>query len=108
MSYPTNPHFAFPFIMQAANAAVVEQDSPDEVFACVRAAVGTPRGLRVDLPQFGMPDQVFRQKEVNIGEMRQALEQFEPRAQYAIDAQPDVFDALISRVTIEVRSNSDA
>lgn len=108
MSYPDNPHFAFPFKMKTRMAAVLEQDSPDEIVTAARALLGTPRGARLDNPAFGIPEQLFKQGGASADEIRQALDLFEPRATYLVQVQPDLLDAMTSRVTVEVRSQTDA
>lgn len=108
MSYPDNPHFAFPFVMKTRAAAVLEQDSPDEIVAAARAILNTPQGARLDNPGFGTREQLFRQGGASADEIRRALDQWEPRATYLVQVQPDLLDAMTSRVTVEVRSPTDA
>jgi hypothetical protein len=56
------------------------QGSEAEVDACVYAAVNTPLGWRVDLPEFGRPGQVHRRGGANLAEIERVIAMWEPRA----------------------------
>jgi phage baseplate assembly protein W len=56
------------------------QGSEAEVDACVYAAVNTPLGWRVDLPEFGRPGQVHRRRGANLAEIERVIAMWEPRA----------------------------
>jgi phage baseplate assembly protein W len=56
------------------------QGSEAEVDACVYAAVNTPLGWRVDLPEFGRPGQTFRRGGANLAEIERTIAMWEPRA----------------------------
>ena len=109
MAYPDNPHYQFPFQMiNGTTAAVREQDDPDEIIDCCQVILRTRRGTRLDLPDFGLLEQTFKDGGANVAEIRNALVRAEPRAEYAISVRPDQFDAMISRVLVEVRGKTDA
>lgn len=74
------PHFALPFRFATPEAAVVEQDSIDEIAYCAYAILACPLGFRVDLPEFGLPDLTFTQQPVDVQIVAQAIEEWEPRA----------------------------
>jgi phage baseplate assembly protein W len=94
------PHFAFPFKFTAAGpAAVVEQDTPQDVTACVVAILSYPAGSRADVPTFGLPDQSFRTGGANLQEVREALNEWEPRA----SAELDLDDRLLAQGIEDVR-----
>ena len=84
---PEIPHFAYPFAFQNVNgqvqAAVVEQDSIEEILACVNAIVACPIGTRDELPGFGVPDVLFAQAPLNPSTVVQAIVRWEPRARIA-------------------------
>jgi phage baseplate assembly protein W len=108
------PHFALPFRFvtgagaQTASAAVVtEQDSIDEIAACVLAILLCPIGFRVELPTFGIPDQAFATPGVDEDRLRQAIETWEPRAAVLLDANRDAFDALVERIQVLVQVRTE-
>lgn len=101
------PHFALPFRFTSPHAAVVEQDSIDEIADCVLAVMLCPYGYRVELPEFGLPDPVFSTPHVDVVQMRQAVELWEPRAALVLQEHPDLADALISHVETLVRVRTE-
>jgi phage baseplate assembly protein W len=94
------PHFAFPFkFTPAGPAAEVEQDSPQDVASCVAAVLSYPAGSRADVPTFGVPDQSFRANGANVQEIREALNEWEPRA----SAELDLDDDLLAQGVVSVQ-----
>ena len=74
------PHFAIPFRFAGPQAAVVEQDSIDEIAYSVYTVLVTPQGSRVDLPEFGLPDLTFTTQPIDREVIRATIEEWEPRA----------------------------
>lgn len=107
----TSPHFRYPFRFGAGankHALVNEQSSEDDIIACVIAIVKTPRGFRDDVPEFGVPEQIFAEQPLNIEEIQSALEEWEERAAYKIVTEPDFRERLAAHLTINVQSKVDA
>lgn len=97
------PHFAVPFNLSANGAATVEQDSTEDVAACVGAICRTPKGTRLDSPEFGIDEVVFRERGPDRESLQKTIEFWEPRAQMYIEiSRPDVLDTLYSMVEITV------
>jgi phage baseplate assembly protein W len=95
------PHFAFPFrFTDSGRAAVVDQDSSDDVAGCVAAVLCYPLGARADAPTFGVPDQAFRTNGVNTEEVRQALAEWEPRADTVFVLDDDLLALGIQDVSV--------
>jgi len=101
------PHFDLPFRFTSPQAAVVEQDSVEEIAECVLAILLCPQGYRVELPEFGMDDPTFSMPEVDLEAVRQAVELWEPRAELLLGQRPDALDELISRVQVQVQVRSE-
>lgn len=97
------PKLAFPIRFAGGRPVTVEQDSLDEIAQCVEVALRYPVGFRHDLPEFGTPDQTFRMNGADPDAIRRAVARWEPRVEALVDERPDVFDALVSRVTVEAR-----
>lgn len=73
------PHLKLPFtILPDGTAAVVQQDSLDDVVQCVNVLVATPVGSRVELPAYGVPDATFGR--VTSAQISKAISTWEPRA----------------------------
>lgn len=103
------PHFDYPFRIGSDNhVAVVEQDSPDEIVNGVVAILKTPSGFRLDVPAFGCKELLFISDKERVAAIADALNIWEPRAEYIISSQPDLLDKLIAEVTIGVQGRSDA
>jgi phage baseplate assembly protein W len=78
------PHFSLPFRFATPNVATSEQDSIEEISDCVLAVLLCPLGYRVELPDFGLVDLTFSTPHVDVGEIRDAVELWEPRAAVAL------------------------
>jgi phage baseplate assembly protein W len=94
------PHFALPFRMVGGRAVEVEQDSAEDVAACVEAVLRTRPGQRDALPEFGSPDLAFRQLPVDPDDLVAAVETWESRAQLLAEERPDLLDEAALRVRL--------
>ena len=96
---PERPHFSLPFRFEGTHIAVNEQDSTDEIMACVECVTRTTISERETMPDFGRPDFTF---ETNRQQMQaglvSALEEFEPRVQQLVEAELDADDELVTRL----------
>jgi phage baseplate assembly protein W len=102
MTEPT--HFALPFTFANGRANVVDQDSTDDVTACVEAVLRCPLGWRDELPEFGIADQALREGGADLDELRVAVERWEPRAAVALTAGDIVALAQTVRVGVATES----
>lgn len=93
----TTPHFALPFSLSNGQAAVVEQDSPDDIANCVEAVLRYTPGWRFADPEFGVSDQTFR-RDLDLDEIRGQIARYEPRAAETVD---DVSGELREAHTID-------
>lgn len=74
------PHFAFPFERGAnGKVNVVEQDTVDHIRACEHVIIRCPAGFREDRPEFGWWFPIFQNIPLDLGPLREALAEFEPR-----------------------------
>jgi hypothetical protein len=76
------PHFQFPFVINGNSAAVVEQDSYEEILSTVQVIVACEIGTCPELPTFGRPDLTFSQAPIDTSALLAAVQQWEPRATY--------------------------
>ena len=82
---PTPVHFSYPFRWdQTGHAAVNEQDTSEDIADCVIASILTPRGWRVDSPEFGITDPTFAAP-IDIGLMMTEIDYDEPRAKPTLE-----------------------
>lgn len=93
------PHFDYPFRVVGGGVRTVEQDTVQDVAVCVYAILATELGSRQEEPDFGLIDQAFRQGGVSIDELREAVSDWEPRADL-LDGED--WDDLTERVSIRV------
>jgi phage baseplate assembly protein W len=82
------PKLAFPFRLSASGkrALCVEQDSVEEIVACVEVLLRTELGSRVEAPTYGISDQAFRQGGASLNEIRNAIAMWESRADVTLEA----------------------
>jgi hypothetical protein len=78
------PHFDAPFSLTKAGAAVVEQNEPEEIEACVYNIVQCPLGFRTELPKFGIPETQFQNTPLNTAGVEYEIHKWEPRAEEEI------------------------
>jgi phage baseplate assembly protein W len=78
----STPKLAFPFRFAGAgtHAATVEQGSDEEIISCVEVLLRTPVGSRIEVPDYGINDYVFRQGGVALPEVESSIGFWEPRA----------------------------
>lgn len=98
-----NPHFDIPFrLTSGGSAALVEQNTFEDITNCVEVIVRTPLGFRDDAPEFGFPDLALLQQPIVTKDLIELIEAQEPRASILMTEHPDYLDNLIDRVTIQV------
>lgn len=102
------PHFALPlrFVAGAGKtdalaAVTVEQDSLDDVAACVECVIRYRPGERLDNPAFGIDDPVFVTT-LDTEAMLAAISDQEPRAEVAIE-DGWVPEEMLARLRVEIR-----
>jgi phage baseplate assembly protein W len=90
------------------HALVNEQNTEDEIIDAVIAVLKTPVGFRDDLPDFGIPDQVFQEQPLKVEDVHAALDQWEDRAAYRVLTDVNYREQLLARINVEVQSRADA
>lgn len=96
------PHIDQPPRFEGGRLVVVEQDSVEEVANAVENVLRFTPGDRTDVPEFGTPDQTFKQGGADPDEIDRAISQWEPRADTFVDEALDPIDTALSRVGVEV------
>jgi hypothetical protein len=96
------PHFNLPFQLGASGAAVVEQDSIDDIAVCVVAILSTHIGWRAEVPTFGMPDLALRRQPIGAEDIHTLVSGQEQRALLVVDEHPDQVDSLIDHINVGV------
>src|SRR4051794_13576023 len=99
MPSPTIPKLRVPLRLENGRLALVEQDSQDNVAACVYAILATERGSRLEDPDFGIEDPTFGTMPVDVDEWLEQIAAYEPRAE--VQTEQEVGD-LIGVVLAEV------
>lgn len=79
----TVPHLAYPLAVTGDGAlATVEQDGTDDITQCVRVALATTQGERIEDPTYGLPDPTHRVA-LDEADPWQVVADAEPRADLA-------------------------
>lgn len=99
MPSPTIPKLRIPLQMQNGRLALVEQDSADNVAACVFAILAYERGSRIEDPNFGVESLVFDQWPLDLSEWLEQIARYEPRA--SIETEQEISEAL-GRIGVKV------
>lgn len=102
------PKLSFPFRLSESGRSVmvVEQNSDDEILDCVEVLLSTERGERLEVPDYGVPDQSFLQGGVDVNDLVGAVARWEPRATVMI--QQTEFRDLLQRLRIAVGGGTSA
>lgn len=100
------PHLAVPLRYAGGRIVVNEQDSYEDIRDCVRTIVSFPTGSRIEMPDFGIPDQAFLERGGDPPAVRAAVERWEPRAQAAVEADNADLFVLISRLNLELKEKA--
>jgi len=98
----TNPHFGLPFDL-TSGATTNEQDTLDDIAACVEAICRTPQGSRLDNLDFGFPNVELSSQPIVTEDLIDIVSEQEPRAVLLFEEQPDLLDYYIDRITITVQ-----
>jgi phage baseplate assembly protein W len=78
------PHFSAEFTIGRHGATYVEQDSEDDVAACVYRLLVCPLGYREDSPEFGLEELTFETVPLRIATIEETIKQWESRATTSI------------------------
>ena len=94
------PHFNYPFAFSSLtkHAGEVEQDSVDDVGNCVVVALATELGSRVEVPTFGIPDQVFQLQPLSLDTLINAIQEWESRAEIVMSESSVSRDVLVAQI----------
>jgi phage baseplate assembly protein W len=100
------PHFAIPFRVTASgSAAVVDQDSFEEIGQCVAVLMSTTAGERIELPDYGIPNPVFQvESDVDTAELATAVQKWEPRATALVHS--TVIDETLRHLLVELETTT--
>lgn len=103
------PHFRVPFDLAPDGTPIVlEQNSFDEIAQAVAVLVDTKQGTRVEVPDFGLPDQTFlTEPRVALASIKAKVERWEPRAIATVYSSPDPMDELARQMRIEIKASTD-
>jgi phage baseplate assembly protein W len=93
------PHLASPFRLDGSGRfAVVEQDSQDDLAACVAVCLATPQGSRAEVVDYGVPRFEFNLPDPN--DVIAAVTEWEPRVDLALTVVQGVSgDEGLARIT---------
>lgn len=99
MAFET-PNFRFPFQFTPGGGRVQyrEQDTDDEIMDSIEVLLLTPQGERIDIPNYGVPDQTFQMNGANLAAIQTAIELWEERADVTVDDEGIV--DLVHRVQV--------
>lgn len=102
MAAGVSVHFDLPFRLgRDGSFTVNEQGSDADIQACMLSIVSQRVGYRDDRPELGVHDPVHRQGGADLEEVRQAIDEFEPRAHELISREPTLLNSLVDTVIID-------
>lgn len=111
------PHLAWPIrVAPNGNLATVEQDSVDDIAACVEVVLRTRPGELAFHPRFGTPDLAFRELQqladagdgsprltpITPGELEALIAAWEPRGGLLVETRPAALEERLARLNLYV------
>jgi phage baseplate assembly protein W len=100
------PHLSVPLRVVGERYVSVQQDTTDELVANVAVITSFPLGYRVERPSFGVVELELGARPLDVLDVEQALEAWEPRASVRVSEQPyDRNDPGADRLRVEVQQN---
>lgn len=97
------PHLALPLQIQGGSYVSVQQDTSDELATSVQAILSFQLGSRPERPDFGIADPALADRPLDLLDMEQAIQTYEPRAAFSVTELPyNPADPLASRVRVQV------
>ena len=97
------PHLALPLRIVGDRYVRVQQDTVDELVCTVAAITQFPLGYRIERPDFGIVPPELDNRPLNVMDIEQAVEAYEPRAAVTVTEQPyDPHDPGADRLRVEV------
>ena len=99
-------HFRFPFRFVAGRAATVAQGSDTEIEQGVRVLLLSHIGERVEVPEFGVEDQTFRER-WDEAVVRQAASEWDERIEVALRETPDLANAMVRDLLVQVAEREE-
>ena len=105
------PHLALPFRFVTrydgtVSSDYVEQDSHEEIMHCVEAIIRYERGQRPEQPDFGIVPPLFQSGLIRTEPIREAIQEWEPRADVDIKSEISSQDELLQHLTVEIADDT--
>jgi hypothetical protein len=98
---PDLPHIACPRSLNPNGSVVVnEQDSLENVAACVYAIATCEVGQMPLIADFGIPSPLFQTVPLDLTEIVKAVSAQEPRAESTASASPGAFSAAVQNISL--------
>lgn len=109
MAIVDTPKLAFPLRLDTngARALVHEQGTDEEIMDCVEVLLSTEVGERVEVPDYGISPQEFREGGASREELIEAIRIWEDRAEVTIERNADQWDELIDRLRLSVKGRGN-
>lgn len=101
---PNVPRLNFPVAIDpvTGHLAEVEQDSPDDLVACVEVVCRTVIGERDEHPDLGITELALSRIPVDLDRLTNEIVSSEPRARVLLAQDPALFDETVQTVVAQV------
>lgn len=96
------PHFSNHFEIHRHGPVVVEQDTSEDIAACVYRICVCTEGFREDQPEFGISEPVFTTVPLELEGLVGSIERWEPRAELEVSEQAEAASQALRQIGIEV------
>lgn len=103
------PHIKFPPRLAGTRLKTFDQDSPEEVQACVINLLLTPPGLsdEEDLRGMGLANQAFRRGGPDLVEIERQIQKYERRTEtILLTERPELLDEAMRRINVRLATQT--
>lgn len=97
---PLRPHALSPFTLGAKGTQVVEEGSVENIKSSAFNILSCDVGFRDDVPTFGVPDITFQTEPIDLTQLQEPIETWEPNADLELESHRGAIGEAIIEVAI--------
>lgn len=97
---PLRPHALSPFTIGAAGTVVTEEGSVENIKSSAYNILVCDVGFRDDVPTFGVPDITFQTEPIDLSQLQEPIETWEPNANLELEEHAGAIGEAIIEIAV--------